>query len=193
MSSWCWVFLSQRSIPIRMCPDWLNGNLDGDFSIVIESMFRSCLSSTCRLHWNFYSSQILFAKVRLFPKDTIVEVLSEFLGVKLAYAYIDKQHCNKLDPKNHLCYFLGYCDNSKGYWLWDPLTSKVLLRHDIVFNKQILFGTSFMSSPTFTSCVILPDDTISFTGISLLLISLLPSLPPYPTLLNTNCQFPLDN
>ena len=171
MSSWCWVFLSQRSIPIRMDPDWLNGNLDGDFSIVIESMFHNCLSSTCRLDWNFYSSQIPFAKVRLFPKDTIVEVLSEFLGVKRAYAYIDKQHRNKLDPKSHLCYFLGYCDNTNGYWLWDPLTSKVLLRREVVFNEQILFGTSFMLSSIFTSCVILsvvesPNHLLQWSGYS---------------------------
>lgn len=44
-----------------------------------------------------------------------------------AYVYIEKQQCTKLDPKSHLCYFLGYCDNTKGYRLWDPVTSKVLL------------------------------------------------------------------
>lgn len=43
------------------------------------------------------------------------------------YAYIEKQHCSKLDLKIHLCYFLGYCDNTKGYRRWDPMTSKVLL------------------------------------------------------------------
>lgn len=45
-----------------------------------------------------------------------------------AYAYIEKQHRTKLDPKSHLCYFVGYCDNTKGYRLWDPVTSKVLIR-----------------------------------------------------------------
>ena len=45
-----------------------------------------------------------------------------------AYAFIDKQHRTKLDPKSHLCFFLGYCDHTKGYRLWDPVTSKVLIR-----------------------------------------------------------------
>ena len=61
-----------------------------------------------------------------------------------AYAYIDKQHHNKLDPMSHLCYFLGYCDNTQGYWPWNPVTSKVLLHREVIFNEHILHGTSVM-------------------------------------------------
>lgn len=52
-----------------------------------------------------------------------------------AYAYIENQQRTKLDPKSHLCYFLGYCDNTKAYRIWDPVTSKVLLRRDVFFNE----------------------------------------------------------
>ena len=56
-----------------------------------------------------------------------------------AYAYIDKKQRTKLDPKSHLCYFLGYCDHTKGYRLWDPETSQVLIRRDVVFHEQLLY------------------------------------------------------
>ena len=59
-----------------------------------------------------------------------------------AYAFIDKWHRTKLDPKSHLCFFLGYCDHTKGYRLWDHVTSKVLIRCDVIFNEQLLYGTS---------------------------------------------------
>ena len=57
-----------------------------------------------------------------------------------AYAYIEKKHRIKFDPKSHLCYFLGYCDNTKGYRLWDPTTSQVLIRREVIFHEQLLYG-----------------------------------------------------
>ena len=58
------------------------------------------------------------------------------------YAYTEKQQRTKLDPKSHLCYFLGYCDNTKGYRIWDPVTSKVLIRRDVSFNEQLFYGNT---------------------------------------------------
>jgi hypothetical protein len=66
-----------------------------------------------------------------------------------AYAYVEKHQRTKLDPKSHLCYFLGYCDNTKGYRLWDPATSQVLLRRDVIFNEQLLYGSSV--EPSFST------------------------------------------
>ena len=86
------------------------------------------------------------------------------------YAYIDKQYRTKLDPKSHLCYFLGYCDNTKGYRIWDPVTSKVLIRRDVTFSEQLLYGSPKESShsseqvPTATlSLQISPADDSSTT------------------------------
>lgn len=56
------------------------------------------------------------------------------------YAYIEKKQRTKLDPISHLCHFLGYCDNTKGYRVWDPVTSQVLIRRDVSFNEQVLYG-----------------------------------------------------
>jgi hypothetical protein len=78
-----------------------------------------------------------------------------------AYAYIDKQHRTKLDPKSHLCFFLGYCDNTKGYRLWDPVTSKVLLRRDVIFNEQLLYGSLEEQSSSS------PSDNLPLASLSL--------------------------
>ena len=80
-----------------------------------------------------------------------------------AYAYIEKQHRSKLDPKSHLCYYLEYCDNTKCYWLWDPVTSKVLLRNDMIFNEQLIYGNAVVQFVTSSTLVTLPYDTASFT------------------------------
>lgn len=45
-----------------------------------------------------------------------------------------------------MCYFLGYCDNTKGYRIWDPTTSRVLIRRDVTFNEQLLYGSTKESS-----------------------------------------------
>lgn len=57
-----------------------------------------------------------------------------------AYAYVEKHQRTKLDPKSHLCYFLGYCDNTKGYRLWDPATSQILLRRDVISMNSSFTG-----------------------------------------------------
>lgn len=72
-----------------------------------------------------------------------------------AYAFIDNKHRNKLDPKSHLYFFLGYYNHTKGHQLWDPLTSRVLIRRNVIFNEQILYGTLAMVPSASSSPVIL--------------------------------------
>ena len=99
-----------------------------------------------------------------------------------AYAFIDKRHRNKLDPKSHLCFFLGYCDHTKGYRLWDPVTSKVLIRRDVIFNEKLLYGTSAVAPSDLSSSAIYIDnlDTRS-TLVPLHHAAASSSSPPEPT------------
>lgn len=97
--------------------------------------------------------------------------ISGFLGVK--------QHYNNLDPTSQLG------ENTKGYWLWDCVTSKVLLHRDVIFNEHILFGTSVMLPPISSSLVIMLDSTTSFTNVFIPLVD----LPTPPPLLSTSHSF----
>ena len=57
-----------------------------------------------------------------------------------------------------MCYFLGYCDNTKGYQIWDHVTSHVLIRRDVSFNEQILYGDK---QDTSHSCSLSEQETIA--------------------------------
>lgn len=76
------------------------------------------------------------------------------------YAYVEKQHRTKLDPKSHLCYFLGYCDHTKGYRIWDPETSHVLVRREVTFNEQLLYGDTVTPSSASEDS---PSNTVSLS------------------------------
>ena len=78
------------------------------------------------------------------------------------YAYIEKAQRTKLDPKSHLCYFLGYCENTKGYRIWNPVTSKVLICREVTFNEQLLYKHTEESSPSSSSSDTSPTVTLSF-------------------------------
>ena len=92
-----------------------------------------------------------------------------------AYAYIDKKQRTKLDPKSHLCYFLGYCDHTKGYRIWDPVTSQVLIRRDVVFHEQLLYRHPAEQSPSFSTDNMTPAlvAVLLLTSTILLLVHLL--------------------
>lgn len=53
-----------------------------------------------------------------------------------AYALNKDPGRSKLDPKSKLCIFVGYCDDSKAYRLWDPETRKIIKSRDVIFNEE---------------------------------------------------------
>jgi hypothetical protein len=44
-----------------------------------------------------------------------------------AYAHVPDAVRKKLEPKAVACWFVGYCDNIKGWRLWDPVTRKIII------------------------------------------------------------------
>ncbi|GKU96956.1 hypothetical protein SLEP1_g10137 [Rubroshorea leprosula] len=51
------------------------------------------------------------------------------------YAYVPDQKRSKLDDKGEKCIFLGVSDQSKAYRLYNPLTKKVIISRDVVFDE----------------------------------------------------------
>ena len=51
------------------------------------------------------------------------------------YAHIPKDERSKLDSKSQKCVFLGYCDNRKGYKLYNTHTNKIVISRDVIFNE----------------------------------------------------------
>ncbi|GKV32736.1 hypothetical protein SLEP1_g41320 [Rubroshorea leprosula] len=53
----------------------------------------------------------------------------------IAYAHVPDQKRSKLDDKGEKCIFLGVNDQSKAYRLYNPLTKKVFISRDVVFDE----------------------------------------------------------
>ena len=56
------------------------------------------------------------------------------------FVHVDNK---KLEPTSKQCLFVGYKSCVKGYNLWDPEASKVVISRDVIFNKiDMLRGSS---------------------------------------------------
>ncbi|KAJ0785458.1 putative RNA-directed DNA polymerase [Helianthus annuus] len=67
----------------------------------------------------------------------------------LAYAHVPKQFRGKLDEKTEKTIFVGYSEQSKGYKLYNPLTKKMIISRDVVFDesKQWVINTENAEVP----------------------------------------------
>lgn len=81
----------------------------------------------------------------------IVYHIFRFFGC-VAFVFIPKETNSKLDDRGEKCIFIDYCEHSKYYKLFNPITRKVIISRDFVFkeedawdgsiDKSILVGTS---------------------------------------------------
>ncbi len=53
----------------------------------------------------------------------------------IAYAHIDDQQREKFDHKGEKYIFTRYSDESKGYRLYNPDTSKFIIAQDVIFDE----------------------------------------------------------
>lgn len=57
----------------------------------------------------------------------------------IAYALIDSTDRTKLEKKSEKCIFVGYSAETKGYRLYNPLTKKLNIRRDVIFDENIVW------------------------------------------------------
>lgn len=65
-----------------------------------------------------------------------VSSTSEFLVAYVAYSHIPDQKRRKLDDKGDKCIFLGVSEQSKAYKLYNPITKKIVISHDVIFDEE---------------------------------------------------------
>ena len=54
----------------------------------------------------------------------------------VAHVHIPNQRRSKLDDKSHTCVLLGMTDEAKAYKLFDPISKKVIVSRDMVFEED---------------------------------------------------------
>jgi hypothetical protein len=54
----------------------------------------------------------------------------------IAYAQVPEAKRRKLDDWGEKCIFVGYSEESKAYKLYNPLTNKVVVNRDVIFNEE---------------------------------------------------------
>ena len=54
----------------------------------------------------------------------------------MAYAKIPDARKTKLDDKSEKCIFIGYGDRRMGYKLYNPITKKVIMSRDVIFEED---------------------------------------------------------
>lgn len=54
----------------------------------------------------------------------------------IAYAHIPDAERKKMDDKGQKCIFLGLSDKSKAYCLFNPITKKIVISREIIFDEE---------------------------------------------------------
>ncbi|KAE9586444.1 putative RNA-directed DNA polymerase [Lupinus albus] len=62
-----------------------------------------------------------------------------------AYVHVPSDERSKLDLKSKRCIFIGYTKGGKGFKFWDPVSRKVVLSRDAVFDEDFLLKDSVMT------------------------------------------------
>lgn len=60
----------------------------------------------------------------------------------ITYAHIPDAARKKLDDKGQKCIFLGSSDKSKAYRLFNPITKKIFVSRDVIFNEEAISNWS---------------------------------------------------
>ncbi|KAL5787638.1 hypothetical protein ACOSP7_004587 [Xanthoceras sorbifolium] len=56
--------------------------------------------------------------------------------ISMAYAYIPNEKRKKLNDEGVKCIFLGVSEESKAYRLYNPVTKKILISRDVIFDEE---------------------------------------------------------
>ena len=76
----------------------------------------------------------------------------------VAYAHIPDKLRKKLDSKGEKCIFLGYCEDSKGYRLYNPSKKKFVIRRDVYFIEEESWDGSIEKTINVQSCLSHDED-----------------------------------
>lgn len=57
-----------------------------------------------------------------------------------AFSHVVDEQWKKLDAKSEVCVFIGYCEKTKAYRLYNPKIRKVIMSQDVIFDEGGFYG-----------------------------------------------------
>lgn len=60
----------------------------------------------------------------------------------IGFVFIEKHKRSKLDEKSEKCVFIGYCTQTKGYKMYNPVTGKVIVSRNVEFDENSTWNWS---------------------------------------------------
>lgn len=112
-----------------------------------------CMLFEAKLHKQFWAEAVTTAAylINRSPSRVLAEVTPyekwtgnkpnisnlKIFGSK-AMVHIPKQSRLKWDRKSRELIFVGYCNNTKGYRLYDPINKKIVISRDVIFIEKLI-------------------------------------------------------
>jgi hypothetical protein len=64
----------------------------------------------------------------------------------VAFVHVLEEIKDKLDSKGVKCIFIGYCEDTKGYILYNIISQYVIISHDVIYDESKYFNEETMVS-----------------------------------------------
>ena len=78
-----------------------------------------------------------------------------------AMVHIPKHCRKKFDPKSKCCVFLGYCEDTKGYRLYQPDKNEIIISRDVIFFENCRLDKKVIDANHTNYFYIFPDESNS--------------------------------
>jgi transposase InsO family protein len=77
-----------------------------------------------------------------------------------AFVHIPDETRRKLDPKAVECLLVGYCEHSKAFRMWNPVTRKIIISRDVVFREDATYESGPINQTDYDSLFPLDEVTV---------------------------------
>ena len=101
--------------------------------------------------WGEFLCATVYIRNRILTAKTNTTPYEKFFGKKPAVDHLRVLGCQakaftpselrlKLDPTSEIGWLVGYCENTKGWRVWNPKTRKIVISRDVIFDETIFIG-----------------------------------------------------
>jgi hypothetical protein len=155
-----------------------NGRAERKHRHVLDSVRAFLISASCpERFWGEAALAAIYTVNRL-PSSALQNVtpFERLYGTPASYSSLRVFGCacfvllqphehSKLEPRSHLCCFLGYGIEHKGYRCWDSISQRLCISRHVVFWEHTMFNSlskfTTYSTPSFFTNLSLPLFPIS--------------------------------